>query len=224
MLAVITAAGGFAIGSHLRTGVFSACYRKGTGGVVLIKEKGLNRSCPPRTREFTFHQEGPTGPTGEAGPEGPTGPPGQEGPEGPQGDPGSVVTQRFSDMHLLAGGTATDTRTWTQPEGALAVLYARVSFDYACNDINAGASGTWTFKIDGVELNQGAGNALASRHGVGAAGSYSSAFGFKDATGRPFVLFGDGAEHELTVRTGSSLGGCGDPVPFAWELNVEEIG
>jgi hypothetical protein len=134
------------------------------------------------------------------------------------------VTQRFSDTHLLARGTATDTRTWTQPAGTLAVLYARVSFQYACNDINAGASGTWSFKIDGVELNQGTGNALRSRHGVGAAGSYSSAFGFKDETGRPFVLFGDGAEHELTVDTGSSLAGCGDAVPFAWELNVVEIG
>jgi hypothetical protein len=135
----------------------------------------------------------------------------------------SHQANRFSDTNLLAGGSATDTVTWTQPADTLAVVYARVSFEYACNDINAGASGVWTFSIDGERLNPTIDNRLQSRHGVGAAGDYSSAFGFFDDLRRPFVLFGDGAQHELTVQTTASLGGCGDPVPFTWEFDIVEV-
>jgi hypothetical protein len=224
-------------------GVIHGCYRKSDGRLRVI-DTDAGQTCLAGEKAIEWNRRGRRGPRGlqgiqgdqgiqgeqglqgDQGIQGEQGLQGLQGDQGPKGDPGSIIGDSFSGLNSLgSGGQSTDIETWTQAAGTVAVLYARVSFDYACSDINAGATGRWVFSVDGEALNAIAGaRELVSRHGTEAPGTYSDAFGFLDGLGRPFVLFGDGEQHELSVLTTASLGGCGDPVPFEWEVDVVSVG
>lgn len=85
----------FAVATHRRDGVFTACYKRRTGVVSLVGERRLRRTCPRGRIAFTFAAEGPRGatgaigPTGPAGALGPAGADGLNGSTGPTGPPGA---------------------------------------------------------------------------------------------------------------------------------------
>jgi hypothetical protein len=80
----------FAVATHRRDGVFTACYDRRTGVVSLIGERRLRSTCPRRTIAFTFAAEGPRGATGAIGPTGPAGAMGTDGADGATGPAGPL--------------------------------------------------------------------------------------------------------------------------------------